>query len=87
MPKKRPDQSAKASGPIDLHIGEKIREARKDIGMNQTDLGAAVGTTFQQIQKYETGRNRIAASRLYQMCKVLEIDMMSIFQSLPKALR
>lgn len=87
MGKRRSDQSAKAAGPIDLHIGERIREARKAIGMNQTDLGAAVGTTFQQIQKYERGVNRIAASRLYEMCKVLKIDMMSIFNSLPKALR
>jgi transcriptional regulator with XRE-family HTH domain len=86
MPKKS-RLSAKDAGPIDDHIGEKIREARRALGMTQTQLGVAVGTTFQQIQKYERGVNRIAASRLYEICKVLKIDMSSIFDSLPKALR
>lgn len=87
MAKSARKQSPKKSGPIDIHIGAALREARKAAGISQTELGAPFGVTFQQIQKYETGKNRIAASRLYEMCKVLRIDMMSIFDSLPKALR
>lgn len=73
LQKRQPGKNAKDAGPIDLHIGNKIREARRALGMNQSDLGAAVGTTFQQIQKYENGRNRVAASRLYEICKVLQL--------------
>lgn len=87
MPKLKRDQGAKDAGPIDLYIAERIHEARLAAGMSQPDLGMAVGITFQQIQKYEKGRNRITAARLYEICKVLKIDIGELFSSLPKGLR
>jgi len=56
---------------IDAHIGRYLKKCRKDAMMTQTELANALGITFQQIQKYERGANRIAASRLWDLCKVL----------------
>jgi transcriptional regulator with XRE-family HTH domain len=57
--------------PVDVHVGGRVRAGRTLIGMNQTELGKHVGLTFQQIQKYENGMNRIAASRLWQFSLIL----------------
>ncbi len=57
--------------PVDVHVGGRVRARRTLIGMSQTDLGKRVGLTFQQIQKYENGMNRIAASRLWQFSLIL----------------
>src|SRR5687767_12400052 len=56
----------KAPNPVDRHVGSRVRMRRMLIGMSQEKLGAALGITFQQIQKYEKGTNRIGASRLHQ---------------------
>jgi len=56
---------------VDAHIGRYLKKCRKDAMMTQTELANALGITFQQIQKYERGANRIAASRLWDLCKVL----------------
>jgi transcriptional regulator with XRE-family HTH domain len=63
--------------PIDVYVGDRVRARRKKQGFTQDELGDAVGVSFQQIQKYESGMNRISASKLYKMAKllkVLEID-------------
>ncbi len=57
--------------PIDVHVGGRVKTCRKLIGMSQEELGKHVGLTFQQIQKYENGRDRIAASRLWQFSLIL----------------
>ncbi len=57
--------------PVDVHVGGRVKARRTLIGMNQTELGKHVGVTFQQIQQYETGMSRIAASRLWQFSLVL----------------
>ncbi len=69
--------------PIDIHVGNHLRVRRTLRGMSQTELGAAVGITFQQIQKYEEGTNRIMASRLYELAKVLGASIDSFFERIP----
>ena len=59
--------------PVDIHVGGRLRERRGFLGMTQEQLGSALGITFQQVQKYERGANRIGASRLYNICRVLEV--------------
>lgn len=77
--------SARSSTSIDQHIGKRIRERRIEIGMSQDALGAKLGVSFQQIQKYESGANRIAASRLYLLSKTLDVDLSFFFEGLPGA--
>lgn len=57
--------------PVDKHVGSRIRARRKACGMSQSELGAAVNLTFQQVQKYESGANRVSASVLYDIAGVL----------------
>ncbi len=58
--------------PIDEHIGRHLKKLRTHCAMTQSDLAEELGVTFQQIQKYERGANRISASRLWQICQILE---------------
>jgi transcriptional regulator with XRE-family HTH domain len=67
--------------PIDVHVGQKVIGFRKAAGMNQSDLGKAIGVTFQQVQKYERGANRISASRLHQIAEVLGQPIADFFPS------
>jgi transcriptional regulator with XRE-family HTH domain len=78
---------AKTPNPVDVHVGNCIRMRRIMLGMNQETLGKAVGLTFQQIQKYEKGTNRIGASRLQQICDVLEIPVSFAFDGSPGSSR
>lgn len=61
--------------PIDQHVGGRVRQRRMFIGMSQEQLGERLTLTFQQIQKYEKGTNRISASRLWEMSKILEVPI------------
>ena len=61
--------------PVDIHVGGRVREQRKRKGMSQGELGDSLGLTFQQIQKYERGANRIGASRLYQLSRILDVPV------------
>ena len=63
------------SHPVDVHVGARMRQRRSLLGMSQTNLGTAVGLTFQQIQKYERGSNRIGSSRLFEFSKVLGVPV------------
>ncbi len=65
---KRPD-------PIDAHVGPRIRKRRTLLGISQAKLGEFLGITFQQVQKYETGTNRIGAGRLYRISRILEVPI------------
>ncbi len=65
--------------PIDVHVGARVRLRRNLLGMSQTQLGESLGLTFQQIQKYERGVNRVSASRLYQMSHILDVPVSFFF--------
>ena len=65
--------------PIDLHVSKRIRFKRKMIGLTQSDLGGKVDLTFQQIQKYEKGENRVSASKLYQIAQILDTNVSFFF--------
>lgn len=71
--------------PIDVFVGSKLRARRTMAGMSQEALGQAVGVTFQQIQKYERGTNRIVVSRLYQFTKVLNVPITYFFEGIEQA--
>lgn len=73
--------------PVDVHVGRRLREARLARGVTQEKLGALAEITFQQIQKYESGRNRISASKLYEFALVLFVDVSFFFDGLPKNLK
>jgi transcriptional regulator with XRE-family HTH domain len=68
---------------VDVHVGSRIRMRRQLIGMSQEKLGELLGITFQQIQKYEKGTNRISASRLYYTAKTLGVPVQFFFEDLP----
>lgn len=68
--------------PTDVHVGRRVREARVAKGMSQTDLGNSLGVSFQQVQKYEKGTNRIGASRLLQTSKSLSVPVEYFFDGL-----
>ena len=71
------------ANPVDIHVGARLRLRRTLMGLSQERLGAAVGLTFQQIQKYERGANRIGASRLYEFSKILEVPISYFFEDIP----
>jgi transcriptional regulator with XRE-family HTH domain len=69
--------------PIDIHVGKRIRLRRLLLGMNQETLANALDLTFQQVQKYEGGANRVSASRLKQMAEILDVPIEFFFADLP----
>jgi transcriptional regulator with XRE-family HTH domain len=71
------------SHPVDVHVGARMRQRRTLLGMSQEKLGTAVGLTFQQIQKYEKGTNRIGASRLQQISNILQVPVSFFFEGAP----
>ena len=73
----------KTPNPIDIHVGSRIRLRRNMISMSQEKLGEALGITFQQIQKYEKGTNRVGASRLQQISQVLGVPVSFFFEDAP----
>ncbi|MBN9020093.1 MAG: helix-turn-helix transcriptional regulator [Rhizobiales bacterium] len=75
----------KQPNPIDIHVGSRVRLRRMMQGMSQEKLGESLGITFQQIQKYEKGTNRIGASRLQHIASVLEVPVSFFFEDAPGA--
>lgn len=69
--------------PIDIHVGARLRLRRTLLGLSQEKLGEAVGITFQQLQKYERGSNRISASRLFNLSQVLGVPVSYFFDDMP----
>jgi len=76
MAKKSPD-------PTDKHVGSRVRMRRMMLGMSQEKLGDALGLTFQQVQKYEKGTNRIGASRLHHIAHILQVPVAFFFEGAP----
>ncbi|MEM7743685.1 MAG: helix-turn-helix transcriptional regulator [Pseudomonadota bacterium] len=68
--------------PVDVHVGQRVRQRRWMVGMTQQQLGNRVGIKFQQIQKYETGTNRISASRLWDIASALDVKVDFFFEGL-----
>lgn len=75
--------AAKAPRQTDLYVGKRLKARRLEMGMSQTDIGAAVDLTFQQVQKYEKGSNRVSASRLQQFAVILKVPVSYFFEGLP----
>ena len=69
--------------PIDAHVGERVLARRKLLGMSQTDLGDAIGLSYQQVQKYENAMNRISSSRLYELSRVLDVPVEYFYEDMP----
>ncbi|MGN6209427.1 helix-turn-helix domain-containing protein [Asticcacaulis sp.] len=70
----------KAPNPVDLHVGGRVRMRRKFLGLSQEGLGDHLDLTFQQVQKYERGSNRISASKLYQISSALKVPIAYFFE-------
>ncbi len=70
--------------PVDVHVGQRLRLRRKLAGLSQTELGEKIGVTFQQLQKYESGANRISASRLFDLSRVLDVPVSYFFDEMTK---
>jgi transcriptional regulator with XRE-family HTH domain len=80
------DQDTRGSrrpNPMDIHVGSRVRMRRMVLNMSQEKLGESLGLTFQQVQKYEKGMNRIGASRLYDLARVLGVTVSFFFQDAP----
>jgi transcriptional regulator with XRE-family HTH domain len=75
--------STKHPDPIDLHVGGRVRMRRLKLGITQERLADQLGLTFQQVQKYEKGTNRISASRLQQLCQILGVPIPFFFEGAP----
>src|SRR5665213_1477880 len=70
---------------IDQHLAEQIRSRRRAMERSQSRLAQELGVTFQQIQKYESGKNRLSAARLYEICQVFDVPIASMFEGIPSA--
>lgn len=75
----------KRPGDIDRHIGRRVRARRVSLSITQEQLAESLGLTFQQVQKYEKGTNRVSASRLLQIGQILGVDIAYFFDALPRA--
>jgi transcriptional regulator with XRE-family HTH domain len=77
------EMSTKAPNPVDRYVGSRVRMRRIMLGMSQEKLGEALGLTFQQVQKYEKGTNRVGASRIQQISEILHIPISFLFEGGP----
>ena len=79
--------STKAPNPVDKYVGSRVRMRRIMLGMSQEKLGEALGLTFQQVQKYEKGTNRVGASRIQQISEILQVPVSFLFEGGPGGTR
>lgn len=70
--------------PVDIHVGKRLRQRRTILGLSQEAIGKAIGVTFQQVQKYERGVNRMGSSRLYEFSKILSVPVSFFFEDMDK---
>ncbi len=88
MTKSRSGRGSGKPAPVDIHVGSRIRLRRTLLGMSQQRLGDAIGLTFQQVQKYERGTNRVGASRMHDLARALDVPISYFYEDLggtPKA--
>ncbi len=79
---RRRRRKSEGPNPVDIHVGSRVRLRRTLLGMSQEKLGEAIGLTFQQVQKYERGANRIGASRLFELSRVLDVPVSFFFDDI-----
>ena len=77
------NEGTKRTRPVDTYVGDRIRFRRNLLGLSQTEMGERIGVTFQQVQKYEKGVNRIGSSRLMLICDVLQVTPAWLFEGAP----
>jgi transcriptional regulator with XRE-family HTH domain len=88
MPAKKLPKVAKTGpNPIDKHVGSRVRMQRLMLGLSQEKVGDALGLTFQQLQKYEKGTNRISASRLHRLASILQVPIPFFYEGAPSQSR
>jgi DNA-binding XRE family transcriptional regulator len=75
----------RSASEVDAFIGAKMRDRRTKLGLSQSAMGAKLHVSFQQIQKYESGKNRVSAARLFEICEALEVSLASMFDRELKA--
>ena len=80
------EQTESRPSPVDVHVGARIRLRRTLMGMSQERLGDALGLTFQQVQKYERGVNRVGASRLFDLSRILDVPISFFYDNMPEPL-
>jgi DNA-binding XRE family transcriptional regulator len=80
----RKSASPRSANAIDAYIGARMRERRLALNISQNQLGKELGVSFQQIQKYESGENRVSAARLFDICKALNVSLSSMFERDPR---
>ena len=83
--RRRKTIAADGPDPVDIHVGMRLRQRRTLLGMSQERLAQAFGVSFQQVQKYERGANRISASRLHLLTKTLDVPITYFFEGLPNS--
>ena len=81
-PRSKPRRTRGKPNHVDIHVGSRVRQRRTLLGMSQEKLAEALGLTFQQVQKYERGANRIDAGRLYELSKALDVPVSYFFEEL-----
>src|SRR3954464_14114401 len=82
QPPRRPGRpKMETPNPIDVRVGARLRLRRNMLGLSQGELGEAIGVTFQQVQKYERGANRIGASRLHELSRILDVPVTFFFDN------
>lgn len=81
----KPGPTPSVPDPVDVHVGDRLRLRRRILKMSQGKLGALLGVTFQQVQKYERGTNRIGASRLFDLARLLEVPVGYFYADMPAA--
>jgi transcriptional regulator with XRE-family HTH domain len=90
MPRKKANRGrtpAGAPNPIDVHVGARMRLRRTLLGLSQERLGGMIGLTFQQVQKYERGANRISCSRLFDLSRALDVPVSYFFDDMPEEIK
>lgn len=86
QPKRRKQRKTRGKPTwIDVHVGQRVRQRRTLLGYSQERLAEALNLTFQQVQKYERGANRVGAGRLYELSKALDVPVTYFFEDLPEA--
>jgi transcriptional regulator with XRE-family HTH domain len=85
MKKAKKKVSPRAATPVDAYLGAQMRDRRNALGLTQEALGKKLGVSFQQVQKYEGGTNRVSAARLFEICKALNVPLASMFERDPTA--
>jgi transcriptional regulator with XRE-family HTH domain len=84
MKKAKRKISPRSPSAVDRYIGARMRERRLALSISQEQLGRKLDVSFQQIQKYESGKNRVSAARLFEICKALNVSLSSMFEHDPK---